>query len=146
MLRKLRRLADLSPGEWVLLLQLAVLSLALGLGLRLVPLSRLTTFLARWAESSPLQRLRFLHRTHEASRLANLADMAAVLIPGHGRCLMRSLLLFWLLKVRAEPVVLLIGVCKDASALLAHAWVELEERVIGDEARITGRYAPLLRI
>jgi len=53
--------------------------------------------------------------------------------------------MFWLLKARGEPASLLIGVRKMASTLESHAWIEAEEKVMGDSAKMTGRFVPLLR-
>ncbi len=146
MLRKLRRLAELSPGEWLLLSQLVAFSLAAGVGLRLMALPRLTAFIARCAEDRRLRRLPLLHSQYEVTRLATLADMAARVTHGQGSCLTRSLLLFWLLKARGEPVELLIGVNKETAALQAHAWIETQGRVLGDSPANTGCFATLLRI
>lgn len=145
MLKKLHRLAELSPGEVLLLPQLALFSLALGVGLRLLALPRLTGFIARSAENGWLRHLPWIQGRTEVARLAVLADLAARVTHGQGRCLTRSLLLFWLLKARREPVHLLIGISKDASAIHGHAWIETQGRVMGDNPEMTGRFATLLR-
>ena len=112
MLRKLRRLADLSPGEWLLIAQLAVLALAVGAGLRVAALPDLTGRLARAARHPWLGRLPWRHERHDLTRLAVLADLAARLTRGRGRCLIRSLLLYWLLAARGAPVQLRLGIAK----------------------------------
>jgi Transglutaminase-like superfamily len=82
---------------------------------------------------------------YEVTQLALLADIAAWVTHGQGRCLGRSLLLFWLLKVRGEPAELLIGIRKEAAVLHSHAWIELRGKVIGDHPQLIGRFALLLR-
>lgn len=145
MLKKLRRLAEFSPGERLLLLQLTVFSLAAGVGLRLGTLPRLMGFIARCVENRQLRCLPLLHSRYEAARLAVLADMAARVIPGQGRCLIRSLLLLWMLKARGEPVELFIGISKEATTLHGHAWIEAQGRVMGDSLEMTEHFVTLLR-
>jgi hypothetical protein len=146
MLRKLRRLASLSPGEWLLLPQLAAFSLLTSAALGCVPLPRLASVLSLRAENRLLRCFPLLHRRYDRIRLYALVDMAARVTSGQGRCLVRSLLLFWLVKARGEPVELLIGVSKDATLFQAHAWVETQGRVIGDRPEMTARFATIHRL
>ena len=145
MLTNLRRLAEVSPGEWLLLAQLVVFSLAVRVSLRLVPLPRLAGFFARCAENRRLRRLPLLHGRYAGARLAVLADVAARVTHGQGRCLARSLLLFWLLRAQEEPADLLIGISKEAAGLQGHAWIEMQGRVMGDSPEVPARFATLLR-
>lgn len=131
-LRKLRRLSEISPNDWLFLTQLVLFSLTVGVAVRLVALPRLIGCMARGAEHRWLGRLPLHHNGYEVARLAALADLAARVTHGQGRCLARSLLLFWLLKAHGEPAELLIGISKEAAALHSHAWIELRHRVIGD--------------
>ena len=101
--------------------------------------------MARCAGNRWLGRFPLNHGCSEVANLTRLADIAARVTHGHGRCLIRSLLLFWLLKVRGEPAELLIGISKEAAALHSHAWIELRGRVIGDHPQIIGRFVILLR-
>lgn len=144
---RLRRLAECSAAEWVLLAQMAGCALALGvalrLPLRLLPLPRLAR-----VRLGPFP---FFHRRHPIERVARLAGMASILSLGRGRCLTRSLLLYWLLRARGEAAVLTIGVAREATppgaaALDAHAWVETGGRILGDSPAHTARYAPLARV
>ena len=146
MLTKFRRLADLSPGELLLISQLTVLALAVGVGLRLAALPDLTGFLVRAARHPWLGRLPWRHERHDPARLAVLADLAARLTRGRGRCLTRSLLLYWLLAARGAPVELRVGITKHAALLQGHAWIETAAGVIGDSAELTGRFVVLVRL
>jgi Transglutaminase-like superfamily len=144
-LRKLRRLSELSPNEWLFLAQLVLFILMWGVAVRLVALPHLMGFMARCVGNRWLGRFPVYHRYYEVAHLARLADMAARVTHGQGRCLGRSLLLFWLLKARGEPAELLIGISKAAGTLRSHAWIELRRRVIGDHPQIIRRFAILLR-
>lgn len=145
MLGKLYRLAELSPCEWLLLPQLVVFSLAVGVGLRCAALPRLVGFIAQCAENCWLRRLPLLHGRCEVAQLITLVDLAAKVTRRQGRCLTRSLLLFWLFKSRGKSAELLVGVSKESATLQAHAWIETQGRVVGDSPEMTGHFATLLR-
>lgn len=145
MLRKLRRLNELSLGEWLILLQLAAVSLIVAITLRLVSLPRLIDLTSRGAENRWVSRLPVFHHQSEISRLTNLTDIAAWITHSQGRCLMRSILLFWLLRARGEHAELLIGVSKETSDLESHAWIESQGRIMFDRPDMVGRFAMLLR-
>jgi len=145
MVRKLRRLAELSATEWLILLQLVALGLASRIGLKLTTLPRLCGLIARCAGNPWLKRLPLFHRRHGIERLCALADLAARVTYGAGRCLGRSLLILWLLKARGQPADLMVGVNKGGSVFLAHAWIETEGRIIGDRPEMTEHFAILLR-
>jgi len=145
MLRKLHRLAELSAAEWLILFQLIPLALASRLGLKLTTLPGISGLIARCAGNTLLERLPLLHRRYGIERLCVLADLAARVTYGSGRCLGRSLLILWLLKARGQPAELLVGVNKEDSLFHAHAWIETEGRVIGDRPEMTEQFAILLR-
>ena len=69
---------------------------------------------------------------------------AARLSPVAPSCLVRSLALADVLARAGVPGGLIrLGVRRDGRALDAHAWVELDGRVIGDDPRHVGRFTPL---
>lgn len=82
------------------------------------------------------------HRAGLAHGLAALVRAAARRGPYRARCLEESLLLWWLLRRRGIEGRLRLGVRKDGSLLVAHAWVELDGQAIGDRQGLTCRYAP----
>jgi transglutaminase superfamily protein len=142
--KRLRRLAELSVRDGLLLGQLIAGALAAAIGLRLVPLPRLTGVLARCARHRGLRHWPLSHAGYKVERLAELADVAAHVAGGDRRCLLRSLLLFWLLKARQEPVTLRLGIRKETGALRAHAWIETRGRVLGSGADTPAPYTPLV--
>ena len=146
MLRKLRRLAELSPAELLVFFQLTAFALAARFALTFLRLSRVAEFVARGANNRFLRSLPLFQNRYEITRLTRLADYAARATRPDGPCLLRSLLLFWLLKSRGEAAELLIGVSKEASALNSHAWIETQGNIIGDSTEMTGRFATLLRL
>ena len=145
MLRKLRRLSELSASELLVFFQLTAFAVAARFALTFLRLSRVAEFVARGANNRFLRSLPLFQNRYEITRLTRLADYAARATRPGGPCLVRSLLLFWLLKARGEAAELLIGVSKEAAALNSHAWIETQGNIIGDSLEMTGRFAPLLR-
>jgi Transglutaminase-like superfamily len=144
-LRNLRRLFEISLDEWLFLAQLVPFTLAARVAVKWVALPRLMGLMARCTGNRWLGRFPVNHGGYDVAQLALLADIAARVTHGQGHCLGRSLLLFWLLRVRGEPAELLIGISKEAAALHSHAWIELKGRVIGDHSQLIRRFALLLR-
>jgi Transglutaminase-like superfamily len=144
-LRKLRKLSEISLNEWLFLAQLVPFTLVARVAVKWVALPRLVGFMARYAGDCRIRRFPVNHGGYEVAHLARLADVAARITHGQGRCLGRSLLLFWLLKARGEPAELLIGISKEAAALHGHAWIQVRRKVIGDHPQIIRRFAILLR-
>jgi hypothetical protein len=59
-----------------------------------------------------------------------------------GTCLERSLVLWWLLRRKQVPAQICLGARKTASLFEAHAWVEVDGRVINDTGEVHNHYAP----
>jgi Transglutaminase-like superfamily len=146
MLSKLRRLANLTLVEHALLLQLTALSLGLRVVLSTMTLPRLTSLLSRTASSPLLSQVPLFHTRCTVDQLFTLIDLATAVNHRDGRCLPRSLLLFWLLCARQESVELCLGVSKNMATLEGHAWVEQGGIVLGDTLSFTNRYALFLRL
>ena len=146
MLSTLRRLVNLTLVELVLLLQLTALSFGLRVVLTIMALPRLTSILSCNASSPWLSRVPLFHTRCTVARLITLIDLATVVSHRDGRCLPRSLLLFWLLCARRESVELCLGVTKNMANLEGHAWVERGGVVLGDTLSFTNRYALILRL
>jgi hypothetical protein len=146
MLSTFRRLANFTLVEYTLLLQLTALSLALKTALTIVTLPYLTSLLSRIASSPLFSQVPFLHTRCTVDQLLILIDLATMVSHGDGRCLPRSLLLFWLLRARRESVELCLGVSKHRTGLEGHAWIERDGIVLGDTLSFTNRYAPFLRL
>jgi hypothetical protein len=76
----------------------------------------------------------------KAVRLARLRDAAARHLPVEINCLENSLALYWLLRRHEIPASLRMGARKIDSRLEAHAWLECEGAVVGDNDHL--RFAP----
>jgi transglutaminase superfamily protein len=145
MLRKLRRLSKLSPSELLVFSQLLLFAVGAHLALRFLALPRISAFIAWGANQRLLRWLPLLQNNYDIEQLTPLADLAARATRPDGPCLLRSLLLFWLLKTRGEPAELLIGVRKEGTVLSSHAWVKSHGKIVADTVTMTGGFATLLR-
>jgi hypothetical protein len=143
--RKLARLAARAPSEWLLLCQFVSFVLCISVSLQYFSLPRLIDLLKWGAKQHFLQCFPLRHRAVPVDRLIVLADVAARSTRSLGCCLARSLLLFWLLKARGEPVALLAGVRKENTTVIGHAWLEREGRIIADSLTETSRFVPVVR-
>lgn len=146
MLSKLRRLADLSLIELALFLQFATLSLGLKVVLSITPLPRLLSLFSHAASTPLLTHIPLFHTHCPTDRLVALIDLATTVSHRNGRCLPRSLLLFWLLRTRQQPVSLCLGISRNLTSLEGHAWVEQDGAVLGDTLSFIDRYTLFLRL
>ena len=145
MLRKLRRLSELKSGELLVFFQLVLFAIAATLFLRFFSLPRLIDILSVASTRSFLKQFPLSHHTRQLSRLLVITDWSARAVRPNGPCLLRSLLLFWMIKARGEQAELVIGICKEARALNSHAWIESQGRIIADNVPLTTGFATLLR-
>lgn len=143
---KLRRLAELSVRDWLLLPQLVLAAILLDATLRLLPLPRLVRRLSSLAARPWLAAFPLGHRAGPTEGLAPLADLAAGFARRDGRCLPRALLLYWLLRARRRPARLLVGVARERAALRAHAWVEADGLPFDETATAALAFRPLVRL
>ena len=77
----------------------------------------------------------------EIKKLGELVNIAARQLLGARTCLVRSLLLGWLLQRRGVQSQLRIGVRLTQGALAAHAWVEYRGEPVNDQADVASHFA-----
>jgi hypothetical protein len=90
--------------------------------LRRIPLPQLVDAYARGSRS---------RADHPPRRLSRAVGRSLRIGPWQPRCLPRSLVLFRLLRAQGEAAELVIGLPSEASSSDAHAWVEIDGRVVG---------------
>jgi hypothetical protein len=137
-------LADLRallPSELLVFTQLTGLAVGCRAAIRALPLDRVSRVARSLGDHPTLLAGRALPR----ERLAELADLAARITGLRSRCLVRSLLLFALLRGRGEQIAIVIGVARRANALHGHAWIERGAEVVG-ETLPEGHFTPMLRL
>ncbi|NBB85936.1 MAG: lasso peptide biosynthesis B2 protein [Bacteroidetes bacterium] len=135
-----RRLRSISAAEWFHLVQAVVFILVVRLGLRIFPFQRLIGWLRRGAKT-----FRSRQAADEAykRRVTWAASAAARRLLPNRPCLTQALVVQFLLMRRHCPAQLQIGVTKEDGALAAHAWVELDGRVLIGGPTSPSRYRRL---
>ena len=81
---------------------------------------------------------------HPPALLSIAVHRSLHLGPLRPRCLTSSLVLFRLLREQGDPAEVVIGLPPDARDHAAHAWVELDARVVGPPPG-RGRHVPIAR-
>jgi hypothetical protein len=133
------RLQQLTSAGVCLLPVVMAYSVVARVALRYVPVPRLLDIVAR---SRPLC---FFRGWLGPASLLTAADIAAWVSRGSGRCLLRSVLLYWLLGSPRKSVAFLIGVRQTALVLESHAWIESDGRVLGDRPGIGSDFSVVYR-
>ncbi len=135
-----RRLRRLNRAETWALARAWWLLLAVDLGLRFLPFSRLESWLAR------VPRGRAAEREPDEAVVSRLVWATAAAARHHlypMRCLPQALCLRWLLGRLGITTALRIGVERRRGDLRAHAWVERDGLPMGEDFRVADRFAPL---
>ena len=70
-------------------------------------------------------------RRYPPARLSRAVDRALALLPGDPTCLVRSLVLFRLLREQGDEAEVVIGLPERPTNQEAHAWVELDGHDVG---------------
>ena len=130
---RIRRLVRLTPRERRVLARAWCYLLALDVGLRILPVTRLLP-------CAPARRPRAMPVPPE--RVTHLLGLAWRLSPVRATCLKDALVLARLLRAEGVAATVRFGVARRDAALDAHAWVEHPGQAPGDP-RHAGAYTPL---
>ena len=139
-LSKLSRIRKLSMRDAVVLMQLLVSAIAIEAALRVVGWQRLAQAIIARSRTPMLRRFPAFHLHYEIDGISALADGASSLFP-RNRCLVRSMLMLWLLRTRGIPAEVVLGVRKRAGAFEAHAWARSDAGVIGENPEEVADFA-----
>ena len=137
-MHRLHRLAELTRAEWLVLLQLVPAATVFAIASRRLGLRRLERLLV--ASEARSQWIPFMSRVPSQDKLFMLADWASRAVAGKQRCLVRSALLYWVLRGRGRSPTLEIGVSMQAGELLSHAWVTLDGTRVGEDPISVSRF------
>lgn len=142
MIRRLVKFIRMPWPDKVTLFEVAALLALVRLGLLLLPYERLLAIVARFSSPRPSSRRR---EAGYGSSVTWAASGLGGLIVGDRPCLTQALVVRLLLNRAGRRPELKIGVTKDdKDSLRAHAWVELDGRVIIGGGRSPIRYAELV--
>ena len=78
----------------------------------------------------------------EVQTASRMVDAASRYGLARGNCLSKSMTLWWLLRRQSIPVQLQLGARKTGAQFEAHAWVEMDGRVVNDSEDVRMRYSP----
>ena len=126
-------------------MQLVAGCAAIGLALRRVNWKRASQVLISGSQLRALRRFPVLHLTYSIENLSPLVEMASRVSP-RNRCLVRSMMLLWLIRARGESAELVLGVRKRAGNFEAHAWTVSEQGLIGDQAEAVADFAVIMSL
>ena len=139
---KLEQWRALAPGERRLLVQLAAQLPLTGAMLRLLGFRRTHRLLSLSGGATTEQGGEVSAASWiAAKRVARLVSIASRHGPYRPTCLRQSLVLWQTLRRRGLPAQLRIGVGRPDGRMVAHAWVELGERVVNERPSIGADYA-----
>ena len=136
---KIKKLKQLSLGEWIVLLAAQSVLPLLGVSLRLFGVRRCQQALSGLA--SKLRRTAPSNIAPDRARnTARMVNAAASHGPYRAKCLVRSMTTQFLLACQGIDSELRIGVSKPDGEFTAHAWVVCQGRIINDRADVGERY------
>jgi hypothetical protein len=141
-MKHLGKFLRLPAADRQLLLEAALLLVAIRLGSKLLPFQTLRRLLAKVAKT-----LSGLGETDLSSteRIAGTVTVASRYIPGVSICLIQALTTQTMLARHGYPALLRIGVKHEEGRFQAHAWVESGGKVIIGGTELE-RYTPLLAL
>lgn len=82
-----------------------------------------------------------VHKHLSPQEIAAIVDLGTAQLPFMPSCLIRSLVLWMLLRRHSFESSLCVGVRKDGEDLNAHTWIEYQGEVLNDQPDIRQRFA-----
>jgi Transglutaminase-like superfamily len=137
---KLERLGRLSMRDFIVLSQLVGCSCAVAIALRFIGWQRLSQSILLRSRGQWARRFPAFHLNYQIDQLIPLVDMSTAIFPGN-RCLVRSMMMLWLLRTRGEPAEVVLGVRKRAGNFEAHAWTLSARGPVGESAAALADFA-----
>ena len=140
---KLKRLGALSICDWIVLSQLLASSALIVVALRWLGWRRVSVALNSLRTRFPIRRFPAFHLLYQMDELDPLVEIASR-VSRHNRCLVRSIVLFWLLRARGESAELVFGIRKREGRFEAHAWTVSERGLVGDSEAVIAEFHPMM--
>jgi hypothetical protein len=139
---KWRRFRIRSPEDRTLILRVALILPLTKIGLRLLGFRRWKELIEKFSMPAHLpQSLPDDLQCKTALRVVRAVRSAELHGPTNPNCLERSMTLWWILRRDGIEGELHIGARKEGGRLEAHAWVELNGRVLNDVTEVHRHYA-----
>lgn len=141
LLRKARRARQLSVRDWWSLGRAVPLVVVVHLALRIAGYATVRRALDLGCRSRGAGPPR-----EELERLSTVVDIAARNLPGAVRCLTRTLALYRMVRCAGAASEVRIGVRKGKeNRVEAHAWLEVDGEILGDQPDVATEFAVLER-
>ncbi len=137
---RIARLRGLPLRDWVVLAQLVAFCGVTSVALRATSWQRVSQMIISGSRLRWLRRVPFFHLGYAIENLSPLVEMASSICP-RNRCLVRSMMLLWLLRARGESAEVVLGVRKRAGSFEAHAWTVSEQGLIGEKPEAIAEFA-----
>ena len=144
-MNKWRRLRRLSVLERRILLRALFLLPVTGAALHTIGFRRWKLFLARFTPAINSTEPVTVESLRPARRIARMVAAASEEGLYHGKCLERSIVLWWFLLRRGFPAELQIGGRRGSAGFEAHAWVKIGGIVVSDGDSVHQDFAPFGR-
>ena len=138
----IQRLHALSLTQKIVVVQLILADVAIALTLRLIGWRRVSKLTLDAGRVRWLTRFPLLHRKLSIAQITPLVELASGLTP-RNRCLLRSIMMVWMLRARGEEAELRLGVRKRAGAFEAHAWTTSGGEVLADRPDAVAEFRTL---
>src|SRR5437762_1618232 len=135
-----RKLLALPTADKWLVCKVAITLPLVEGGLRLLGLQVVARLLGSWATPSVVP----MESSREVERQARLLSMVLNRHPFGGKCLSRSLTLWWYLRRTGIKSEVRLGIRKSGRKLLGHAWVEYQGQPVAEPPGVCERYAVLV--
>jgi hypothetical protein len=139
-----RRLGVLGGRQWLMLSQLVLLAGGISVGLRITSFAKVVEAVANIAKNSYFGWFPMARGKCAFDEQILLVGIASRISP-RNQCLVRSLMIFWLMCARHEAAEIVLGVNKRGEEFRAHAWALNRSGVIGDDPTVLEEFSVLAR-
>jgi hypothetical protein len=142
---RLDRLRALSLCDWAVLSQLVASCLAISVALRMLGWRRVSRVISSTPDTSWARIFPLFHLRYAVADLDPLVEIASS-VCRRNRCLVRSMILFRLLRARGESPELVLGIRKRAGNFEAHAWTLSGSGLLGDRPEAIAEFQTILTL
>ena len=140
-IRKFKSLLRYSPSDIVSLILLSILLHISNCQIRCLSSDKILGSLRRRALKRPCS---FTFQKYlDLEKVIRHLETVDRNLPGGPSCLRRVIVFTWLLRWFGQTPVLKIGVCREDNSLLAHTWLELNNKVLESDSAQSA-FHPLL--
>ena len=139
-MNRVRRFLQLSAKDKILLVRCSLLVWATWLALRVVPFR----VMSRWSSGASEQNSKLLQPQKSIASVVWAIKAAARYLPKSGNCLAQALTAQRILGKSGYPSSVRLGVARgQGGEFLAHAWLEVDGKVVIGGSDSTTRFVPL---